>query len=155
MKKKVFQSNVKKFLIAMAIMYFIYAIGLYYGVCVVYAKLPKADPLRFPYLIAMTAAGVALFFSTLVILLSNIGKVITLTPQSFEYKQRNKEFKVSWRDLIFKPPDRGKKLYRVALISNGQIFGSIDNIFFTDFETIVKVIDMAKGIKGSGTIELG
>lgn len=138
----------------MALMIILYLISLFSGISLVYTKLPDTDTMRFPFLIAMIVLGALVLSSTLVVLFLNTGKIIAFTPTSIEYTQGSREFKVTWRDLVYKPPDRDRTLYRNALISNGKIFGTFDNIFFPEFEMMVKVIEMAKDIKGSGTIEL-
>lgn len=154
LKKKVFQSSIKSFLIFSIILYVLYAFGCFYGIGIIFTKLPKTDPFRIPYLIAMIASGACLLLATLSLMLMNRNKIVTFTPQSIEYKHGKREFCVIWRELIFKPPHHEGGLYKSALLSDGKIFGAIDNLFFQEFDTIIKVIEMAKDIKSTGTIDL-
>ncbi|MDQ7824734.1 MAG: hypothetical protein RDV48_18175 [Candidatus Eremiobacteraeota bacterium] len=143
MKEKKFFASPKRYIVFMVILYVLYTLGLLYGLKV-YHKLPRIDPFKTPLLFALAGAGALLLIGSLSALFLNMKKVVVFTPKNIEYKHGNKEFSVLWRDLTFKISGGERSLYRTAIISDGRNFGTIDNLFFPEYDLMIKVIDKAK-----------
>lgn|GEM_PF-1532741 len=154
LKKKEFNSSIKIFILISIAMYGIYALGFLYAYSKVYMKMPKADDFKEPFLWIMIAAGSIIVIATIVVMMLNKGKKISFTPQYLEYKHGKNEFTVSWKELVFKPPQNDKGIYRTALISDGSHFGNFDTLFFPDFDLMIEVIRVAVDSKSTKIMDL-
>ncbi len=137
----------------MLVMYLLFTVVLLYGLAV-YRKIPSFDPMRMPYLYVLMGAGALLLITTLSGLFLNIGKKITITPQSLIYEHGSKYFSVSWKELTFKPPEKEGGIYRSVLISDGKQFGSFDDLFFTEYDFMLEIISMAKDNRSSAVMKV-
>ncbi len=135
-------------------MYGIYVLGFLYAYNRVYLKMPRADEFKLPFLWIMIGSGALIFIATIVVMLLNRGKKICITPQYLEYKHGSNEFTVIWKDLVFKPPQSEKGIYRSALISDGSHFGSFDTLFFPEFGLMIDVISVAVDSKSTKIMDV-
>jgi len=93
----------------------------------------------FPIIMALVIVGVLL-----AALKSNIGAGVTVSPQAIAYNHGKVQFTASWEMLAFSAPAAGRKLMRVITISNGEEIAQLHEIFFPEFEQLLKIISEAK-----------
>jgi len=134
-------------------MYLLYTVGLLYGLAI-YRRIPPFDTMKMPYLYVLVGAGALLLIASMLGLFVNMGKKITITPQSLIYEHGNKQFSVVWKELIFKPPEKEGGIYRSVLLSDGTQFGSFDDLFFKEYDFMLEIISVAKESKSSAVMNL-
>ena len=79
----------------------------------------------------------------------NQGRKIRITRDALSYEHGKTRFTVRWQMLAFSAPARTKKTMRVLSISDGKNLVRIEEIFFPDFDNIVKHVSEAKSSKPS------
>jgi hypothetical protein len=75
---------------------------------------------------------------------ANLGRRVTLSAEGFNYCQGGKTFTARWSRVAHNMP-KGGKLYRVMFVTDGKSAARIDDLFFEDFDAIVKAVSEAKG----------
>ncbi|MCD6310278.1 MAG: hypothetical protein J7M18_06150 [Candidatus Eremiobacteraeota bacterium] len=87
--------------------------------------------------------GIITILVLAILLMSNTGKVIEMTPQKITYKHRNLYFAVLWGSLSFSEI-QPESIFASILISDGKHFGKIDRLFFPDYDEILRILKYAR-----------
>ena len=90
----------------------------------------------------ISLAGLTLLL-LLLLMTSNRGKVLELTPHKVTYKHRDLYFAVLWKNLSFSEI-QPESMFSSILISDGKHFGKIDKLFFPDYYEILRILKYAR-----------
>ncbi|MHB2016257.1 MAG: hypothetical protein ACYCW6_04850 [Candidatus Xenobia bacterium] len=77
------------------------------------------------------------------VLMSNVGKSVTITPEGLICRNGKWEMDLLWRDAMVTHSPPGKKSFRAITLSNGSKFYRIEEFFFPDYDLLARVVDKA------------
>lgn len=97
--------------------------------------------------------GIIIISAILVLVIKNRNKHIIVTPELFIFSDGKNQFKASWKNLILTHPKK-KKGFRQAIFSDGVNFGKLDSFFYSNFDLILEIVNVAKESKREETFEI-
>lgn len=152
-KEKTFESGVTLTAIILSIFPIAVAVMLTLNGISNLDKFPYDELFRplFGYVPLLFALGLVVI--TILAYITNLGKVITITPKTITYKHGDTEFTTSWEMLAYSAPSGERKFLRSFSIGDGVHYAKVEEIFFPKFNQIVGIMMEAKRASG-GTHEV-
>jgi hypothetical protein len=100
--------------------------------------------IRFTFGFFPIILGAAILIVLIVAVKANIGIGVTVSPQAISYSRGDVQFTTSWEMLAFSAPHPSRKFMRVITISNGEELAQLHELFFPQFDKLLKIISDAK-----------